>query len=346
MRRFRTLAALVLSAALLAACSSGAKPAADTKPADKQPAATQAAPEKTWTTTKQVTLLVPYAAGGSTDLLARAVEKVWSKYVPQGAIVVNKNGAGGFEARESVAHGQPDGYTIMVGYGSGEDLVVPQLRKTNVDVFTDFMPVARLSIHSVLVAVPANSEFKTLKDVIDWQKKNNKPVTAAVATAAGAQDIVIRGFGKAAGIAVTPVPNSGGSQAATALVGAQTQIGAGHPSEIMPHVKSGRLRLLGVALPERDPSLPDVPTLKEQGVNFSTWGSVKGFAVEKGTAPEIVKYYEGVFEKISKDEEFKKAMADLYQPIMYLNAKDFGDFMKKAYADYTQVIKDNDIKLQ
>lgn len=343
MRRFRSWLVLVLVAALLAACSSGTKPADTAKPATPEPAKAQ---EKSWAPAKQVTMVVPYSAGGSTDLLARAVEKVWSKHVNQQLIVVNKNGAGGFEGRESIARGAADGYTLMMGYGSGEDLVVPQLRKTNVDPFADFLSVARLSVHSVLVAVPANSEFKTLKDLIDWAKKENKPVTAAVATAGGAQDIVMRGIGKAAGIKVTPVPHQGGSQAVTALVGAQTMMGGGHPSEIMPHVKSGRLRVLGVALPQRDPSLPDVPTLKEQGVNFSTWGSVKGIAVAKGTAPEIVKYYEEVFKKISEDPDFKTAMTDLMQPVMYQNARDFDGFMKQAYADYTQIIKDLDIKLQ
>lgn len=345
MRRFRTLALLLLTAMLVAACGS-TKPAqepAKTEPAKTEPAKVEV---KTWAPTKQVTLVVPYAAGGSTDLLARAVEKVWSKHVNQQLVVVNKSGAGGFEGRESVARAAADGYTLMMGYGSGEDLVVPQLRQTSVDPMAEFLAVARLSVHSVLVAVPANSEFKTLKDLIDWAKKENKPVTAAVATAGGAQDLVMRGIGKGAGIKVTPVPHQGGSQAVTALVGAQTMMGGGHPSEIMPHVKAGRVRVLGVALPQRDPSLPDVPTLKEQGVNFATWGSVKGIAVAKATPPEIVKYYEDLFKKISEDADFQKAMADLMQPVMYQNAADFSAFMKSTYADYTQIIKDLEIKLQ
>lgn len=348
MRRIRTWAALVLTAALLTACG-GAKPKTEPTPTTPAPTQTQtpAPAAKTWEPTKQVTLMVPYSAGGSTDLLARAIEKVWPKYVKQGLVVVNKSGAGGFEGREAVVRGAADGYTLMMGYGSGEDLVVPQLRTTNVDVFKDLLPVARMSVHSVLVAVPAASEFKSLKDVVDWAKKNpEKPVTAAVATAAGAQDIVMRGIGKVAGIKVTPVPHQGGSQAITALVGAQTMIGGGHPAEVMPHVKSGRLRVIGVALPDRDPSLPDVQTLKEQGVNFSTWGSVKGIAVAKGTAPEVIAYYEGVMKQIAEDADFKKAMADLYQPIMYQNSKDFGSFMTQAYGDYTKIIKDLDIKLQ
>ncbi|HWI63763.1 MAG TPA: tripartite tricarboxylate transporter substrate binding protein [Symbiobacteriaceae bacterium] len=342
MRRIRYFAVLTLVAALLAACS-GSKPAEPAKPATPAPAAAPA--EKTWAPEKQVTLVVPYSAGGSSDLLARAVEKVWPKFVNQPLVVVNKAGAGGFEAREGVVRGAADGYTLMMGYGSGEDLVVPQLRKTNVDVFNDFIAVSRLSVHSVMIAVPANSEFKSIKDVVEWAKKNNKPVTAAVATAAGAVDIVMRGIGKAAGIQVTPVPHQGGSQAITTLVGGQTMIGGGHPPELIAHVKAGRLRIIGVATPERDPAMPDVPTLKEQGINFSTWGSVKGISVAKGTAPEIVKYYEDVFKKMTEDPDFKKTMADMVQPVQYQNSKDFTAFIKAAYDDYTKIIKDNDIKL-
>jgi tripartite-type tricarboxylate transporter receptor subunit TctC len=344
MRRIRSFFALAIVATLLVACG-GAKPAPQTTPAPagQAPAAQT---EKTWEPTKQVTMLVPYSAGGSSDLLTRAVEKVWAKHVKQSVIVVNKAGAGGFEGRESVVRGATDGHTLMLAYGSGEDLVVPQLRKVNVDTLNDFIAVSRLSVHSVLVAVPADSQFKTLKDLIDWGKKEGKPVTAAVATAGGAQDIVMRGIGHSGGIKVTPVPHQGGSQAITALVGGQTMMGGGHPSEIMPHVRSGRLRVLGVALPERDPALPDVPTLKEQGIDFSTWGSVKGVAVAKGTAPEVVKYWEDVFKKISEDPEFQTAMKDLIQPIMYQNSADFTAFMKTAYGDYTKILKDLDIKVQ
>ena len=341
--RVRSWLALSLAAMMLVA---GCGTAKKTETPAAAPATNAAAPAaKTWKPEKQVTLVVPYSAGGSTDLLARAVEKVWSKYSAQPLIVVTKAGAGGYEGRESVMNGQADGYTLMMGLGSGEDLVTPQLRKT-VSSYADFAPVARLSVHSVVVAVPANSEIKSIADLIAWQKKNNKPVTAAVSTAGAAVDIVMRGIGKTANIPVTPVPHSGGSQAVTTLVGGQTITGGGHPSEVMPHVKAGRLRAIAVATPDRDPALKDIPTLKEQGVNFSTWGSVKGIGMNKKTAPEAIAYYEDVFKKISEDPDFKKAMDDLMQPIMYQNAKDFGAFLKQANDDYTKLIKDLNITLQ
>ena len=101
----------------------------------------------------------------------------------------------------------------------------------------------------------------------------------------------MRGIGKSTGIAVTPIPHAGGAQTMTTLVGAQTMIGGSHPGEAISQLKANRVRAIGIATPDRDPALPNVPTLKEQGINFHTWGSIKGVGAPKGTSKEIVDYY-------------------------------------------------------
>jgi tripartite-type tricarboxylate transporter receptor subunit TctC len=101
-----------------------------------------------------------------------------------------------------------------------------------------------------------------------------------------------------------------------------------------------------VALPERDASLPDVPTLKEQGINVYTWGSIKGVAAPAATPKEVVEYLETTFKKVCADEEFKKMMVDLDQPIMYQNGADFAKFLQQAYGDYGKLIKDLNISIQ
>jgi len=323
------IAALALSLMLiLSAC---AKPAS--KSADGS-AGTGKFPEK------PITMMVPFAPGGSSDLLARAVEKVWTKYCPQPILLVNKTGGGGLEGATFVSRSKPDGYTIEIGYGSGHDFVMPHLEKIEYDPFRDLIPVARLSIHSVLVLVPGNSPFKSIKDVVDYAKKENKPITAAVSTTAGAVDIVMRGIGKVSGINITPVPHAGGSQAMTTLIGGQTLIGGNHPAEVVPMLKDNRVRPIGIALPERDPNMKDVPTLKEQGIDFYTWGSVKGIAVPPKTPKPIIDYYADLFKKICDDPDFKKSMADMLQPINYQGPDDFAKFAKQAYDDYGKLVKD------
>jgi len=294
--------------------------------------------------TKPIQAIVPWSAGGSSDLLARTVEKFWTKYSPQPLVVINKPGAGGVLGEEYVVRSKPDGYTIYIGQGSGHDLVMPHLQKMPFDPLKDTTPVARLSIHSVVVNVSAKSDFKTLKDVLDWANKGNK-VTAAVSTSAGAVDLVMRAISKRTGVPITTVPFKGGADAVTALAGGHLVIGGGHPSEVLPHIKAGRFRPVGVALDNRDSTLPNVPTLKEQGINVSTWGSVKGVGVANGTPPEVVEYLASTLKKVCEDPGFKETMAQIGQPIDYLNTKDWAAFMQRAYKDYGDLIKELDIKL-
>jgi tripartite-type tricarboxylate transporter receptor subunit TctC len=295
---------------------------------------------------KPITIIVPFAAGGSTDLLGRAVEKIWPKYSPQPMVLINKPGGGGVVGTEFVVRSKPDGYTLFLGYGSGHDVVMPHLQKMPYDPFKDMVAVCRLSVHSVVIVTGAKSEFNSIKDMIAWAKKEGKPITSSVSTKAGAVDITLTALGKAAGINIVTVPFAGGADAVTTLAGGHVMIGGGHPSEVMPHIKAGRFKPLAVALPERDPSLPNVPTLKEEGINVYTWGSIKGVAAPSATPKEVVEYLEATFKKVCEDAEFKKIMADLDQPIMYQDSAAFTKFLQQAYGDYGKLIKELNISIQ
>jgi tripartite-type tricarboxylate transporter receptor subunit TctC len=311
----------------------------DTATSKKETAKTAFKPEK------PITAIVPASPGGATDLLARAVEKVWSKYCPQPIQIVNKGGGGGVEGAVAVKTAKPDGYTLIIGMGGGHDIVAPHLQNIEYK-YTDLTPVARLSVNSVVILVPADSPFNSVKDVVEWAKRENKPVTASVSQKAGAHDLTAQAFGKKAGITVTPIPHSGGAQAITTLLGGQTVIGTGHPAEVITHLKSGKLKPIGIALPERDPALPNVPTLKEQGIDVYTWGSVKGVGLPKNTSKEIVDYYADVFKKIADDPEFKKACEDMMQPAQYQNPEEFAKFLKQVTDDYGTLIKSLGIEKQ
>jgi len=294
--------------------------------------------------TKPIQVIVPFSPGGSSDLTARTVEKIWPKYSTQPMLIVNKPGAGGVLGEEYVVRSKPDGYTLYVGQGSGHDLVMPHLQKMPFDPLKDIAPVARISIHSIVICVSGKSPIKSMKDLIEFANKGNK-ITAAVSTAAGSVDLVMRAIAKRANIPITTVPFAGGADAVTALAGGHLVIGGGHPSEVLPHIKAGRFRAIGVALDHRDTTLPNVPTLKEQGINVATWGSVKGVAVPLGTPPEIIEYLSSTLKKVCEDKEFKKIMASIGQPIDYLNTKDWTAFLQRASKDYGDLIKELDIKI-
>jgi tripartite-type tricarboxylate transporter receptor subunit TctC len=287
---------------------------------------------------KPIQLIVPYGAGGSTDLLARAIAQVAPKYFPQPLVVVNKTGGGGIPGRMDVVRSKPDGYTLLFGWGSGEDLVVPHQRKLPYDLFADFETVCRMSIHSIALAVPAASPHKTLGDLVK-AGKSKEYTTASVSTKGASVDVTFLLFGKAAGIKVTTIPGAGGADAITKLVGGHVDFGGGHPSEILPHMKAGRLRALAVALEQRDPSIPDVPTFKEAGYDVVTAGSVKGVAAPKGTPKEVVAYLEKKFKEVADDPEFKKIMSDLGQPVHYMNAAEYNVWFKQAYDQFGTLYK-------
>jgi tripartite-type tricarboxylate transporter receptor subunit TctC len=287
---------------------------------------------------KPIQLIVPYGAGGSTDLLARAIAQVAPKYFPQPLVVVNKTGGGGIPGRVDVVRSNPDGYTLLFGWGSGEDLVVPHQRKLPYDLFTDFETVCRMSIHSIVLAVPASSPHKTLADLVK-AAKSKEYVTASVSTKGASVDVTFLLFGKAAGIKVTTIPGAGGADAITKLVGGHVDFGGGHPSEVLPHMKAGRLRALAVALEQRDPSIPEVPTFKESGYDVVTAGSVKGVAAPKGTPKEVIAYLEKKFKEVAADPEFKKIMTDLGQPVMYQGADEYKVWFKQAYDQFGSLYK-------
>ena len=295
--------------------------------------------------TKPIELDVPFSAGGSTDVLARLVSKFAPKYFDKPLVVVNKPGGGGITGTEGVVRSKPDGYTLYVGYGSGHDLVTPHFQKMPYDTFNDLIPVCRLSVHSIVMIIRGDAPYKNMKEFIEWGKKKDQ-VTASVSTKAGSVDITFQALGKATGLKIVTVPFRGGAESVTAIVGAQTDCGGNHPSEIISHIKAKRLIPIAVALDNRDPAIPDVPTFKELGYNVVSVGSVKGVAAPKGTPPEVIRYLSERFKKVCEDPEFVKAMKDIGQPVMYQEPQEFAKFMKDGFAQFGQLIKEFNIKLE
>jgi tripartite-type tricarboxylate transporter receptor subunit TctC len=287
---------------------------------------------------KPIQLIVPAGPGGSTDVLARAIGQVAPRFIPQPLVIVNKPSGGGIPGRVDTVRARPDGYTLMINYGGGEDLVVPHQRALPYNVFTDLEAVCRMSVHSIVLAVPTDSPYKTLADLVRIGK-GKEYMTASVSIKGASVDLTFLLFAKAAGLRVTTVPGSGGADAITKLIGGHVDFGGGHPSEVLPHIKAGRLRALAVAFEKRDPSVPDIPTFKEQGYEVVTAGSVKGIAAPKGTPKEILMYLEQKFKAIADDAEFQKIMKDVGQPVMYQNAEEYKVWFKQAYDQYGELVK-------
>lgn len=294
---------------------------------------------------RTIELVVPFAAGGATDVMARLIAKFSPKYFDKPMVVINKPGGGGITGTESVVRSRPDGYTLYCAWGSGHDLVTPHFQKMPFDTFKDLAPICLLSAHSIVMIIRPKAPYKNLKEFIEWGKKRDQ-VTCSVSTKAGSQDITFQAVAKATGLNVVTIPFSGGAESVTAIVGGQTDFGGNHPSEIISHIKAKRLIPIAVALDNRDPALPDVPTFKELGYNVSTVGSVKAMAAPKGTPPEILNYLTQRFKKLCEDPEFIKAMKDIGQPVMWMPPQETVKFLKDGSDQYAKLIKEFNIRLE
>lgn len=358
-RMMKCTAATVLAAvaaALLTACAGGSTAetkAEEAKTEETTVAAESAAGESSesekpgdssaassWRPEQAVEMVVPFSAGGSSDILARAVEAVWTKYCDQPVVITNIAGGGGVTGAMKVASAEPDGYTLEIGFGGGQDMSMPYLSKLDYDPFEMLDPVCQLSSQTGMVCTLADSEFDSLTDMVEWSKKNGQPITASVATAKGSLDLVMQAMRYYTGMDMKIVPHDSGSLALQDLLSGSYMIAGATPSELQSYLASGQIKILGVASDERDSSMPDVPTLKEQGIDFAVKDFMKCVAVPKNVPDEIKAYYEELFARIVEDEQFKEVMQNTCQPIVYRNTEEVTKVFEETNAYYKQLIED------
>ena len=223
------------------------------------------APAQSSWPTRPVRIVVPFPAGGTTDILARALAPELQKAFGQPVVVENKPGAGGNVGADNVAKSPPDGYTLLMGTVGTHAINATLYRKLPYDATRDFAPVGLVGFTPTLLVVAAGSPIKTLADL-----------KAAAATPAGIS-FASAGNGTSGHLAgellgarlngkVVHVPYSQGGQALTDVMGGQAQFMFYHPAAVLPHMKAGKLRALGASGAKRSAAAPDVPTLQEQGV--------------------------------------------------------------------------------
>ena len=287
---------------------------------------------------KPISLIVPYASGGASDMVARALAKVAPKYFPVSMVVINAAGGAGIAGRVQVVNAKPDGYTVLFGYGSGEDLVTPHTTKLPYDQFKDIAPVCQITIASLVIVVPSSNPAKNLKEFVAWAKNQKREITGAVSTKGASVDITMQALLKVAGIKGKTIPFRGGGEAVTTVLGKHTDFAGAVPAEVLSHVKAGRLRILAVSLPERDPSIPEIPTFEEEGYDLWTMGAIRGIGVPKATPDAVIDYLESSFKKVTQDPEFHALMKDIAHPLLFRDRKVFMKNMQDGFDTYGRLI--------
>ncbi len=342
--RVTSLALLALAAV---ACSTPAAPAPTAAPAAKAtaaPAAPAAAAPKAEATKpaaaasgtvqkpadwpkKSVQLVIPWDAGGGTDVGFRLLAPLMEKTLGQPVEVVNKPGAGSQVGITELAKAKPDGYTI--GNISGPSFQTLYLDPDRKAVFKldDFAPIGLHVFDPGIIVVPADSKYKTLKDVIDDAKANPEKVKLSTTGILGDDHLAILQLEKLTGAKFAVVHFTGAAPAKTALLGGHTDVAFNNVSEWLAEYKSGKARPLAVLDEQRSKFYSDIPTAAEQGIKLFS-SSSRGLAAPKGTPKEIVNYISYAMEQAMKDPGIMEKMDASGLTQRYQNPEQFTNYMK------------------
>jgi tripartite-type tricarboxylate transporter receptor subunit TctC len=229
-------------------------------------AALAAAPAAWAWPSKTITIVVPTAAGGGNDAMARTIALKLGPLLGQTIIIDNRAGANGSIASEFVARAAPDGHTLMLGY-IATHAMNPALQKLRYDPVADFEAIGLVGYSPTLMVANASTPIKDVRDLVAQLKAKPDKYTYASAGNGTAPHFAAELFKLNAGVVMLGVPYKGSAPAISDTIGGQTQIMFPSLFTGVPHVRSGKLRALAVAGPKRSPMLPDVPTLKEAGVD-------------------------------------------------------------------------------
>ncbi|NYT36490.1 tripartite tricarboxylate transporter substrate binding protein [Allopusillimonas soli] len=287
-----------------------------------------------------IRIIVPYAAGGTTDLIARLVGQHMGTALGQPVVVENKAGAGGNIGTEQVARSKPDGYTLLLGT-AGNMTVNPSIYKDmSFDPIKDFQPVSLIATLPNLMVVNNKVPAKTVQEFVAWVKDNPKPVFFASSGVGSTIHLTGELFNMATGLHMEHVPYKGSGPALIDLVGGT---GPSVMFDNMPSaigmVRDGSLRALAVTGPEREKSAPDIPTVKESGYpDFSvvTWF---GLFAPAGTPADVVQKLNKTLQDIVHSAEVSKKLSDLGATPKTTTPDEYTAIMKDDTAKWAKVIE-------
>jgi tripartite-type tricarboxylate transporter receptor subunit TctC len=293
---------------------------------------------------KPLRLVVPFAAGGTSDVLARTIGDKLQVVLKQTVVVENKAGAGGVIGADAVAKAAPDGYTILLGTIASHAINPALQPKMPYNAATDFAPVILLGSISNVLLVGATQPYKNVADYIAAAKA--KPGTIAFASAGQGSSQHMSGetFRLLAGVDITHVPYKGSAPAIQDVIAGQVQSSFETVTVAMPQIQAGKVRALAVTSAQRSSALPNVPTLQEAGVPGFDVASWQAFYAPAGTPPAIVQKLNHEIEKILAQPDVKARLDGLGLVHAANTPEQFAAFGKTELAKWTKVVKDGKVK--
>lgn len=285
---------------------------------------------------KSIQVVVPVAAGGGTDLLARTLGQKVSEVLGQPMVIDNKLGAGGNIGVEYVARAKPDGYTLLISPGTiATNIAV--YRKQPYDLIKDFQTVTLIGQTGVVLVVHPSLKVNTLQEFVELAKKSPGELNFGTAGLGSPQHLHSEFFNQLAGIRTNHIPYKGQSQAMTDLVGGQLNYMFSPLQNALPYIQQGKIRAIAVAMPKRSPKLPHIPTVNELGykdVDLSNWFAVYAPA---NTPPAVIQKINAAFVKVGKSQEMRDKFEQLGFDSFFTTPDGGQDFMRAELVRWARV---------
>jgi tripartite-type tricarboxylate transporter receptor subunit TctC len=291
---------------------------------------------------KPIKIVVPFPAGGTSDVLARLIGQKMTEAWGQPVVIDNKPGSSGNLGADLVAKAAPDGYTLAL-MDVGNLVISPALFKLPFNVLTDFAPVAMVAYSPHLLAVSSKVPANTPAELVAYAKAQKGKLNYAVAAGMGsASHLAGVTYAQRNGIDWGYVPYKGGAQAITDLIGGQVDVMFNGMVATYPHVKAGKIKLIAISSAKRNGQMPDVPTVAESLPGFLT-GSFQGFLAPAGTPKAVVDKLYAEVQRITALPEIKERLNTLGAEPSAMTPEQFGGWLKSEIPAMAKIVKDEKI---
>ncbi len=293
---------------------------------------------------RPVSIIVPFPAGGTTDVLARALGQELSKTLGQPVVVENKPGAGATLGADYVAKAKPDGYTLLMG-AVHHTIATSVYRKLGYDFEKDLTPITTVALVPNVLVVNPQLPAKTVQELLALAKAQPGKLTYGSNGTGTGQHLIGAQFEGMGGVELLHVPYKGSGPLTTDLLGGQISMSFDTVTPVLPHIKAGKLRALAVTTARRSVALPDVPTLDEAGLKGFDMGTWFGMLAPAGTTREVVTRLNADMVRIIHSPEFRKKMDDIGADAIGNTPEQMARQIRDDTARFAKLVKDAKVSL-
>jgi tripartite-type tricarboxylate transporter receptor subunit TctC len=295
---------------------------------------------------KPIRLIVPYAAGGTSDILARQIGPKLTEAWSQPVVVENRTGANGNVGADFVAKSAPDGYTLLITDLGGLAISASVYPKLPFNPSKDFSPVVMVSYSPHVLAVHPSVPAKSVKELIDLAKAQPGKLNFAVSGIGGAPQLAGIEFAQRAGVKWTYIPYKGGSDAVAAVAAGQADVLFNGMLATWGTVQGGRLRALAISSAQRVPSAPDTPTVAEQGMPGFETGSFQGVVGPAGIPRDTISKLNSELIKVLNSQEMKERFAKQGTEVRTGSPESLGQWLGTEQARWAKVVRESGEKFE